>query len=466
MQTSFHVHSPTCGCSAEARLSGEADKRPRVVIVGAGFGGLSAAKALAKANVRVTLVDRRNHHLFQPLLYQVATAGLSPGQIATPIRTVLRRQKNAEVLLGTVTGVDKDKREVILAGDAEGHRINYDYLVIATGARHSYFGHDEWEKFAPGLKSLEDATELRKRILLAFERAELEKDVEARKRLLTFVVIGAGPTGVEMAGAIAELARRALASDFRAIDPRGARVILVEAGPRALSNFPLSLSRYAEKSLTRLGAELMANARVTSVDESGITLQTSTGEKRVPSACVIWAAGVAASPVAKWLGLEADRAGHVPVKTDLTIEGHPEIFVIGDCALVKDKDGKPLPGLAPVAKQQGEYVGRLLKAEFRSPYEPRLPFRYKDFGALATVGRKAAIADFGSIKLTGFIGWLTWCVAHIYFLIGFRNRFSVALDWTWSYLTFERGARLITGPIDQDGVNRAAGGDVAKRHAA
>ena len=465
MQTSFHVHSPTCGCSAEARLSGETDKRPRVVIVGAGFGGLSAAKKLARANVRVTLLDRRNHHLFQPLLYQVATAGLSPGQIATPIRTVLRMQKNAEVLLGTVTGIDKDRREVLLANDPESHRINYDYLVIATGARHSYFGHDAWERFAPGLKSLEDATELRKRILLAFEKAELENDVEARKRLLTFVVIGAGPTGVEMAGAIAELARRALASDFRAIDPRAARVILVEAGPRALSNFPLPLSRYAEKALAKLGVELMVNARVTNVDEAGVTLQTATGEKRVPSACVIWAAGVASSPVAKWLDVEPARAGHVPVKADLTVEGHSEIFVVGDCALVKDKEGKPLPGLAPVAKQQGEYVGRLPKAEARDPEKPRPPFHYVNFGELATVGRKAAIANFGAIRLTGFIGWLTWCVAHIYFLIGFRNRFSVALDWTWSYLTFERGARLITGPIDQS-TTRVSEGGASKRQAA
>jgi NADH dehydrogenase len=465
MQTSFHVHSPSCACSAEARHSGETDRRPRVVIVGAGFGGLSAAKKLAGANVRVTLIDRRNHHLFQPLLYQVATAGLSPGQIATPIRTVLRRQKNAEVLLGTVTGIDKGKREVVLATGPEIHRINYDYLVISTGARHSYFGHDEWERFAPGLKSLEDATELRKRILLAFEMAELENNLEARRRLLTFVVIGAGPTGVEMAGAIAELARRALASDFRAIDPRGARIILVEAGPRALSNFPLPLSRYAEKALNRLGVELMTEARVTDIEESGVTLQTVTAETRLPTACVIWAAGVAASPAARWLDVEPTRAGQVPVKPDLTIEGHPEIFVIGDCSLAKDEEGKPLPGLAPVAKQQGEYVGRLLKAETRYREKPRLPFRYMNFGALATVGRKAAIADFGAVRLTGFIGWLTWCVAHIYFLIGFRNRFSVALDWTWSYLTFERGARLITGPIDQ-AITHAADGDAAKRRAA
>jgi NADH:ubiquinone reductase (H+-translocating) len=441
MQTSFHVHSATCGCTPDARASGETDNRPRVVIVGAGFGGLSAAKALAKANARITLVDRRNHHLFQPLLYQIATAGLSPGQIATPIRAVLRKQKNAEVLLGTVSAVDTGRRVVTL----DGHEINYDYLVLATGARHSYFGHDDWEKFAPGLKSLEDATELRKRILLAFEKAELETDAEARNRLLTFVVIGAGPTGVEMAGAIAELAHRALASDFRTIDPHSARVVLVEAGPRTLPSFPEDLSAYTDKALAKLGVELKTNTRVIGVDENGVMLE---GHGVLPSTCVIWAAGVAASPAAKWLNVEADRAGRVPVTADLTIADHPEIFVIGDCALAKDKTGKPLPGLAPVAKQQGEYVGRLLTRLSRDPKAARTPFKYVNYGALATVGRKVAIADFGAIKLKGFIGWLTWCVAHIYFLIGFRNRFSVALDWTWSYLTFERGARLITGPID------------------
>jgi NADH dehydrogenase len=460
MQTSFHVHSKTCGCSPEIRAVGETDTRPRVVIVGAGFGGLSAAKALAKADVRVTLVDRRNHHLFQPLLYQVATAGLSPGQIATPIRTIIRKQKNAEVLLGTVTAVDKARREIVL----DGHRINYDYLVIATGARHSYFGRDDWEPFAPGLKSLEDATELRKRILLSFEKAELEPDEEARRRLLTFVVIGAGPTGVEMAGSIAELAHRALASDFRAIDPHAARVVLVEAGPRALSSFPEDLSLYTEKALGKLGVELMMDARVTDVSEQGVMLARASGAEALPSACVIWAAGVAASPVAKWLGVEGDRAGRVPVGSDLTVAGHPEIFVIGDCALVKDKAGKQLPGLAPVAKQQGEYVGRVLKAEAQDRTKSRAEFRYQDFGALATVGRKVAIADFGKFKLTGFIGWLTWCLAHIYFLIGFRNRFSVALDWTWSYLTFERGARLITGPVSQSVLPAASDGS-AKRAA-
>jgi NADH:ubiquinone reductase (H+-translocating) len=458
MQTSFHVHSATCGCPPEARASGETDNRPRVVIVGAGFGGLSAAKTLAKADMRVTLVDRRNHHLFQPLLYQVATAGLSPGQIATPIRTILRKQKNAEVLLGTVNGIDAGRHLVQL----DGHEINYDYLVIATGARHSYFGRDDWEKFAPGLKSLEDATELRKRILLAFEKAELETDEEARKRLLTFVVIGAGPTGVEMAGAIAELAHRALASDFRAIDPHAARVILVEAGPRALSTFPEDLSAYSEKALTRLGVEPMMNTRVTEIDESGVMLEES---GRIPSACVIWAAGVAASPVAKWLGVEADGARRVPVNADLTVTDHPEIFAIGDCAQAKGKDGKPLPGLAPVAKQQGEYVGRLLTKIAKDRNAERPAFKYQDFGALATVGRKIAIADFGRIKLKGFIGWLTWGLAHIYFLIGFRNRFSVALDWTWSYLTFERGARLITGPIGDEKPSAGAGGASSRKAA-
>jgi NADH dehydrogenase len=454
MLTSFHVHSPTCACPQAARSTGESDHRPRVVIVGAGFGGLSAAKKLANANVRVTLVDRRNHHLFQPLLYQVATAGLSPGQIATPIRTVLRRQKNAEVLLGTVTGVDKDKREV----EIDGRRINYDYLVLATGARHSYFGRDDWEPFAPGLKSLEDATELRKRILLAFERAELETDPVEQKRLLTFVVIGAGPTGVEMAGAIAELAHRALASDFRKIDPSSARVVLVEAGPRTLAAFPEQLSTYTRKALTCLGVEVMTDTKVTGIDRQGVML----GDKTIASACVIWAAGVASSPVAKWLGVEPDRAGRTPVGADLTIVGHPEIFVIGDCALATDRQGKPLPGLAPVAKQQGEYVGRVIAQITKGRGNRGPAFRYKDFGAMATVGRKIAIADFGAVKLRGFAGWLTWCLAHVYFLIGFRNRLSVAMDWAWSYLTFERGTRLITGPIEPD----APKADEAPRKAA
>jgi NADH dehydrogenase len=408
--------------------------------VGAGFGGLSAARALAKANVRVTLVDRRNHHLFQPLLYQVATAGLAPNQIATPIRTILRKQKNAEVLLGTVTGIDKT-RQLVMVDD---RAINFDYLILATGAQHSYFGREDWQTFAPGLKSLEDATELRKRILVAFERAEAEPDENERKRLLTFVVIGAGPTGVEMAGAIAELAHKALANDFRAIDPQSARIVLIEGGPRVLPAFPEALSAYTLKALTCLGVEVKVNSKVLGMDSRGVALEDGA---LLPSACVIWAAGVASSPVAKWLGVEPDRAGRTPVLDDLSIEGQRSIFVIGDCALARARNGKPLPGLAPVAKQQGEYVGRLITGMVQSSWKSWRPFRYKDFGSLATIGRKIAVADFGALRLRGLAGWLTWCLAHVYFLIGFRNRFSVIMDWIWSYLTFQRGSRLITGSL-------------------
>lgn len=456
VRTSFHVHSPSCGCSTEARAQGETDDRPRVVIVGAGFGGLSAARALAKANVRVTLIDRRNHHLFQPLLYQVATAGLSPNQIATPIRTILRKQKNAEVLLGTVTDVDKVQRHVVV----DGRRINFDYLILATGARHSYFGRDEWKDLAPGLKSLEDATELRRRILMAFERAEAEADEEERKRLLTFVVIGAGPTGVEMAGAIAELAHRALANDFRAIDPQAARVVLVEGGPRVLPAFPETLSAYTADALSCLGVDVRTKTKVLGMDGNGVMLE---GGTVLPSACVIWAAGVASSPVAKWLDAEADQAGRVAALSDLSVPGHRNIFVIGDCASVKGKSGRPLPGLAPVAKQQGEYVGRQIAGMLRASMTAWRPFRYKDFGALATVGRKIAVADFGRLKLKGFAGWLTWCLAHVYFLVGFRNRLTVTLDWMWSYLTFERGSRLITGSPESEPTHTE---DAAVRQAA
>jgi NADH dehydrogenase len=408
--------------------------------VGAGFGGLSAARALAKANVRVTLVDRRNHHLFQPLLYQVATAGLAPNQIATPIRTILRKQKNAEVLLGTVTGIDKTRRLVMV----DDRAINFDYLILATGSQHSYFGRDDWQTFAPGLKSLEDATELRKRILVAFERAEAEPDENERKRLLTFVVIGAGPTGVEMAGAIAELAHKALANDFRAIDPQSARIVLIEGGPRVLPAFPEALSAYTLKALTCLGVEVKVNSKVLGIDGRGVVLD---GGAQLPSSSVIWAAGVASSPVANWLGIEPDRAGRTPVLDDLSIEGQRSIFVIGDCALARARNGKPLPGLAPVAKQQGEYVGRLITGMVQSSWKSWRPFRYKDFGSLATIGRKIAVADFGALRLKGLAGWLTWCLAHVYFLIGFRNRFSVIMDWIWSYLTFQRGSRLITGSL-------------------
>ena len=427
-----------CSCPIEAARRAELAELPKVVIVGAGFGGLTAAKALMKARAHVTLIDRRNHHLFQPLLYQVATAGLAPTQIATPIRAVVRKLRNTDVVLGEVTGIDTKGRRVELGA----RRVPYDYLIIATGARHSYFGRDEWERFAPGLKTLEDATELRKRILLAFERAELEIDPAARARLTTFVVIGGGPTGVETAGAIAELARKALACDYRRINPRCARVVLIEAGPRVLGSFPEALSQSARESLEKLGVEVRLGKPVTTLDEAGVAL----GGEKIESRCLIWAAGVQASPAARWLGIPADRAGRAVVGEQLRAPGHENIFVIGDCAAVKDADGWPLPGVAPVAKQQGAFAAQAIVAALRN--KPKdTPFRYADFGNLATVGRKAAIADFRGFHLKGFIGWLVWSVAHVYFLIGFRNRIAVTLDWFWSYLTFERGARLITGDV-------------------
>jgi len=410
---------------------------PRVVILGAGFGGLTTATGLRKAPVSITVIDRRNYHLFQPLLYQVATAALSPADIATPIRGILRHQKNAEVLLSKVVDIDKEGREVVL----EDRRIPYDYLVVATGARHAYFGHDEWEPFAPGLKKIDDATELRRRILLALEHAETARDEESRKRLLTFVVIGGGPTGVEMAGAIAELAKMAVARDFRHIDPRQSRIILIEAGPRILAAFPPKLSAKAEKALQRLGVEVRTGVAVTGCDAEGVQL----GAERIPSSCIVWGAGVAASPAAKWLDAERDRVGRVMVGPDLTLPGHPEVFVIGDTAHALGADGKPLPGVAPVAKQQGYYVAKTIRAKLAGSSAPK-PFRYRNLGNLATIGRKAAVADFGWLRVNGRLAWFLWGLVHIYFLIGFRNRLAVLLDWFWAYLTFQRGARLITGP--------------------
>lgn len=428
------------------------DSRPRVVIIGAGFGGLVAAKTLKHAPVQVTLIDRRNHHLFQPLLYQVATAGLAPNQIATPIRAILRRQHNARVELGTVEAIDTAGREVVL-GD---RRVRYDYLIVATGARHAYFGHDEWERFAPGLKTLEDATDQRKRILLAFERAELEPDPEERARLTTFVVIGGGPTGVETAGAIAELANKALARDYRRIDPKSARIILVEAAERILGAFPPELSESARRSLEKLGVDIRLGKPVTQIDGDGVMV----GAERIASRCVIWAAGVQSSPAARWLDIPADRAGRAMIGADLRAPGHDTIFVIGDCAAVTGKDGKPLPGVAPVAKQQGAYAAHAIIAAIKGEVLTK-PFAYFNVGNLATVGRKAAVVDFGAVRFTGFIGWLLWSVAHIYFLIGFKNRIAVALDWVWSYLTFERGARLITGDIADDPRAEASERDAA-----
>jgi NADH dehydrogenase len=427
-----------CGCPIEAARREELAGLAKVVIVGAGFGGLTAAKMLAKARAQVTLIDRRNHHLFQPLLYQVATAGLAPTQIATPIRAILRTQRNTDVVLGKVEGVDLEAKCVVL-GD---RRIRYDYLILATGARHSYFGRNEWEPFAPGLKTLEDAIAQRRRILLAFERAELEPDAAERARLTTFVVIGGGPTGVETAGAIAELAKRALARDYRMINPKCARIILVEAASRVLGAFPDDLSEHARRSLEKLGVEIRLGDAVTAMDDAGVTL----GEERIESRCVIWAAGVQSSPAAHWLNIPADRAGRAVIGDDLRAPGHENIFVIGDCAAVNGADGKPLPGVAPVAKQQGAYAAKAIVAALKGK-RLNTRFRYGDFGNLATIGRKAAIADFHGFHLKGFIGWLVWSAVHIYFLIGFRNRIAVTLDWAWGYLTFERGARLITGDV-------------------
>jgi NADH dehydrogenase len=394
---------------------------------------------LANAPVEVIVIDRENYHLFQPLLYQVATAGLSPADVAAPIRGIIGAYQNITVMLGEVVGVDIVKRAVLIGG---GRRVPYDYLILATGARHAYFGHDDWEAFAPGLKRIEDATEIRRRILIAFERAENEVDADERRGLMTLLIVGGGPTGVELAGAIAELTRHALAKDFRNIDPRGTRIILVEAGPRLLPSFPQDLSDDARRRLERLGVEVRLGAPVIAVDAAGATIGTA----RIEARTVIWAAGVAASPAGRWIGAKCDRAGRIEVDPDLSVRSHPEIFAIGDTALTLNTSGKPLPGVAPVAKQQGRYVGRLIKARLHNA-ERVEPFRYRDYGNLATIGRKAAVVDFGRIHLCGFVAWVVWTVAHIYFLIGFRNRIIVALNWLWAYFTFQRGARLITGPL-------------------
>ena len=409
-------------------------ERPKVVIVGGGFGGLTAAKALARVAVDVIVLDRQNHHCFQPLLYQVATAALSPAEIAWPIRHMLRQQRNATVLMAEVTGLDLAGRLVQTAAGP----ISYDYLVIATGATHSYFGHDEWAQFAPGLKGIEDATRIRRRILLAFEHAELAHEEAERQRLLTFVIVGGGATGVEMAGAIAEVARQTLANDFRRIDPRSSRIILLEAGPRLLPTLTEDLSRYAERALARMGVDVRTSTRVTGCDRRGVALD----HDRIDAGAVIWAAGVVASPAAIWLDAERDHAGRVRVLPDLSIPEHPEIFVIGDAAAVQDAKGQAVPGVAPAAKQMGRYVGTLIAARLAGQSLPA--FRYRNLGELATIGRRAAVVKFGTLSLTGFLGWLFWSFAHIYFLIGVKNRFIVAFTWLWDYVTFQRGARLIT----------------------
>jgi NADH dehydrogenase len=419
-------------------------KRPQVVIIGGGFAGLEAAHALARSPADVLLLDRQNHHLFQPLLYQVATAALSPAEIAWPIRFILRHQMNARVLLAQVTGIDPIAH-VVHAGAL---KVPYDYLVIASGVTHAYFGHDEWAKVAPGLKRIEDAREIRARFLLAFEHAELADTEKERRNLLTFVIVGGGPTGVEMAGAMAEVANKTLLDDFRRIDPRMSRIVLIEAGPRILPALPENLSRYAQTALERMGVEVLVNTKVTGCDANSVSI----GDKRIETSTIVWAAGVVASPAAQWIGTEHDRAGRIVVGPDLTVPGNPIIFIAGDLAAVRDKAGHPVPGIAPAAKQMGRYAGCVIAARIAGRAEPKA-FVYRHYGDLATVGRKAAVVKLGRFELTGFLGWLFWGVAHIYFLIGLRNRFVVALTWLWSYLTFRRGARLISSPETASGRN-------------
>jgi NADH dehydrogenase/putative oxidoreductase len=409
---------------------------PHVVIVGAGFGGLAAARRLRWCKARVTLIDRRNYHLFQPLLYQVATASLSPADIATPIRSLLRHQFNTIVHYGRVTGIDRQAKAVLL----DDRRLQYDYLVLATGARHDYFGKDEWEGTAPGLKKIDDATAIRRRILVAFERAEGCTDDAERAALLTFVVVGGGPTGVELSGAIAELAREGMEQDFRRFDPSAARVILVQAGPRVLPTFPETLSARAKTALEKLGIEVRLTSRVSAVDEAGVMI----GKERIAARTVLWAAGVAASPAAKWLSAPADRAGRIEVLPDLSVPGAGEIFAIGDTALVEGSGGAPVPGLAPAARQAGEYVARVIRARIEGRPAPG-PFCYKHLGSMATIGRKAAIAELGPLKLWGMPAWWLWGLVHVAFLVGARNRFAVTFDWAWAYLTYRRSIRLITG---------------------
>jgi NADH dehydrogenase len=415
---------------------------PRVVILGAGFGGLFAARALANAAAEITIVDRHNYHLFQPLLYQVATAGLPPSDIAWPIRSILHRQRNTSVLLGEVVGIDVATHRVQLRNRGA---VPFDYLIVATGSTHSYFGHEEWEPLAPGLKSIDDATHIRRRILKAFEAAEMEDDAARRERLLKFVIVGGGPTGVELAGTIAELAHHTLAKDFRRIDPRAAKVVLVEAGPRVLAAFKEPQSAYAQRALERLGVEVRLGTAVTGVDEHGVTLADGA---HIPSATVLWAAGVAASPAGRWLGAPVDRAGRVLVKPDLSIPADPSIFVIGDAALV-ETEARRVPGVAPAAKQQGRYVARVIDARLRGRPAPP-PFVYRDAGNLATIGRQSAVIEFPFITLRGFIAWWIWGFAHIYFLLGVPSPLVISLRWLWEYLTYGRGARLITGAEHAD----------------
>jgi NADH:ubiquinone reductase (H+-translocating) len=419
---------------------------PRVVIVGAGFGGLNAATSLARAPVKVTVIDKRNYHTFQPLLYQVATAGLSPGEIATPIRSILRRHKNIEVLLGEVVEFDLQRRVVLIAGQDGEHEVAFDYLIVAAGASHAYFGHEEWEPIAPGLKTIEDALEIRRRVLLEFELAERRAFEGEADEPLNFVVVGAGPTGVELAGTLAEICRHALAEDFRSIDPRRTHIRLIEGGRHVLPSYPEDLSRSALEQLKRLGVEVLTSTMVTKIEPGVITM----GETRMKATLILWAAGVAASSLGKKLGVPVDRAGRVLVQPDLSIPDHPEVFVIGDLAALKDQHGKLLPGVAQVAIQEGRYAANVIRQEVSHfvSSDARRPFHYWDKGSLATIGRAAAVAEFGRIHISGYIAWLAWLFIHIFFLIGFQNRVLVLVQWAWSYFTYERGARLITGRTD------------------
>ena len=411
--------------------------KTRIVIIGAGFAGLNTAKALNNTDVTVTIVDQYNYHLFQPLLYQVATAGLSPADISVPIRHVLSKQENCNVLMATVQNIDLEKKQVI----ADTQHIPYDYLIVATGAKHSYFGHDDWQQYAPGLKNLDDATAIRRKILQAFEQAEIANDEEKRKELMTFCVIGGGPTGVELAGSIAELAKKTLAKDFRNIDPNTARIILLEAGERILSAFPKKLSLKASKQLAKLGVEVKTKHMVNACTDQGVCFNK---QPSIKSSNIIWAAGVKASSANQWLGVKGDQAGRVTVNSDLSLPENECVYVIGDTALSIDKHGKPVPGVAPAAKQMGKYVAKVINHKINNKAKPK-DFSYKDYGNLATIGRKAAVADFGKFTLSGFPAWFMWSFAHVFFLIGFRNRLIVMMNWAWHYFSFSRGARLITG---------------------
>jgi NADH:ubiquinone reductase (H+-translocating) len=417
--------------------------RPRVVVIGAGFAGLNAAKALSRAPVDVTVVDRKNHHTFQPLLYQVALAVLSPAEIASPVRMVLRRARNVEVLLGQVIGFDLQKRLVRI----DGLELPYDYLIVAAGATHAYFGHPEWEEFAPGLKTLEDALEIRRRVLLAFENAELEVVANRASPPLNFVVVGAGPTGVELAGAISDIAGRHLQKEFRAIDPRQSRIILLEGGPRVLPTYPEDLSASAERQLRQMGVEVRTNALVTNI-QPGLV---SVGKDKIPAAVILWGAGVSASPLGRMLGVPTDKAGRVIVQPDLSLPGYPEVFVAGDLASARRHNGQPVPGVAPAAIQMGKFAARQIRRSLEE--KPREVFEYLDKGSLATIGRSRAVADLGKIHISGYFAWLAWLFIHLLFLIGFRNRFFVMTEWAWAYFTYNHSARLITDSGEKEPVD-------------